>query len=206
MVKKPTSSPSSDNAQPIEWFEHMRLRPEMYVGRIGDGSDSRDGVYFFIRSILNTYVIEYKMSFGNHLVVDVADDRITIREFGRGIPFESIVDKAQYGMHSAMGCDTPDWYLLEYAFASASSIEFYVASFRDGVRFWARFSKGHLVERGSNDTSEENGTFFRITPDEEVFHTSRFQDDIVRDIFQSVVHQNKELGIILNGAIVTDSF
>ena len=206
MAKKTKNVASSSGAQTFEWHEHMRLRPVMYVGCIGDGSDCRDGIYYFIRSFLDSYVFEYKMRRGNRQIIDVADDRISIREFGLGIPFETIVNKAQYGMHCGMGCDTTDLHLLEYAFASATSTEFYVASLEDGVCFWARFSKGHLVERGSEETSEENGALINITPDKKVFHKFRFQEDIVRDILRSFVCQNKGLTIILNGAIVTDSF
>ena len=202
MAKKKMSASTLSGVQTREWHEHMRIRPGMYIGGIGDGSDSRDGVYYFIRCFLDNYVFEYKMGFGNRLAVDVADDWISIREFGRGIPFESVVDRAQYGMHYGMGCDTPDLHLLEYAFASATSTEFYVASFRDGVCFWARFSKGHLAEQGSEDTSEENGAFIKITPDKEVFHKFRFHEDVVESILRYYTYFNTGLTISFKGKVI----
>ena len=89
---------------------------------------------------------------------------------------------------------------------NALSIDFYVASFRDGECSWAKYSKGNLLEKGIVKTTEDNGTFIKFVPDPEVFTGYAFQEAIVKDILQSTARQNKGLSISLNGAIVSDSF
>ena len=203
---KPAKEQFDDNSvKTLEWNEHIQRRPEMYIGQLGDGSDPKDGIYTLLKGVLVMAMDEFQMGFGKGFSVEVKNDYAVVRDYGRGIPLESVVS-ATSGISVGMGANPKGVTIHPVKVMNALSIDFYVASFRDGECSWAKYSKGNLLEKGIEKTTEDNGTYIKFVPDPDVFPGCAFQEGIVKEILQSTARQNKGLSISLNGAIVPDSF
>lgn len=203
---KPAKDQFDDNSiQTLEWNEHIQRRPEMYIGQLGDGSDPKDGIYTLLKGVLVMAMDEFQMGFGKGFSVEVKNDYAVVMDYGRGIPLESVVS-ATSGISVGMGANPKGVTIHPVKVTNALSIDFYVASFRDGECSWAKYSKGNLLEKGIEKTTEDNGTYIKFVPDPKVFTGYAFQEAIVKGILQSTARQNKGLSISLNGAIVPDSF
>ena len=203
---KPAKEQFDDNSvKTLEWNEHIQRRPEMYIGRLGDGSDPKDGIYAMLDGVLVMAMDEFQMGFGKGFSVEVKNDYAVVRDYGRGIPLESVVS-ATSGISVGIGVNPKEVTVHPVKVTNALSIDFYVASFRDGECSWAKYSKGNLLEKGIEKTTEDNGTYIKFVPDPDVFPGCAFQEGIVKEILQSTARQNKGLSISLNGAIVPDSF
>ena len=203
---KPAKEQFDDNSvKTLEWNEHIQRRPEMYIGQLGDGSDPKDGIYTLLKGVLVMAMDEFQMGFGKGFSVEVKNDYAVVRDYGRGIPLESVVS-ATSGISVGIGVNPKEVTVHPVKVTNALSIDFYVASFRDGEYSWAKYSKGNLLEKGIEKTTEDNGTYIKFVPDPDVFPGCAFQEGIVKEILQSTARQNKGLSISLNGAIVPDSF
>ena len=203
---KPAKDQFDDNSiKTLEWNEHIQRRPEMYIGQLGDGSDPKDGIYTLLKGVLVMAMDEFQMGFGKGFSVEVKNDYAVVRDYSRGIPLESVVS-ATSGISVGMGANPKGVTIHPVKVTNALSIDFYVASFRDGECSWAKYSKGNLLEKGIEKTAEDNGTYIKFVTDPEVFTGYAFQEAIVKDILQGTARQNKGLSISLNGAIVPDSF
>lgn len=203
---KPAKDQFDDNSiKVLEWNEHIQRRPEMYIDQLGDGSDPKDGIYTLLKGVLVMAMDEFQMGFGKGFSVEVKNDYAVVRDYGRGIPLESVVS-ATSGISVGMGANPKGVTIHPVKVTNALSIDFYVASFRDGECSWAKYSKGNLLEKGIEKTTEDNGTYIKFVPDPDVFPGYAFQEGIVKKILQSTARQNKGLSISLNGAIVPDSF
>ncbi len=203
---KPAKEQFDDNSiKALEWNEHIQKRPEMYIGQLGDGSDPNDGIYAMLDGVLALAVDEFQMGFGKGFSVEVKNDYAVVRDYGRGIPLKSVVSTTS-GISVGMGANPKDVTIPPVKVTNALSIDFYVASYRDGECSWAKYSKGNLLEKGIEKTTEDNGTYIKFVPDPDVFPGYAFQEGIVKEILQSIAGQNKGLSISLNGAIVPDSF
>ena len=194
-----------DSIKPLEWNEHVQKRVKMYLSRLGDGSDPNDGIYAMLDGVLALAVDEFQMGCGRGLSVEVKEDCAAVREYGRGIPLENVV-WATSGISVGMGANPKDFTIPPIKVTNALSIDFYVASFRDGECSWAKYSKGNLLEKGIEKTTEENGTYIKFVPDPEVFGRYAFREGIIEGILQKIAHQNKGFSISLNGTIVPESF
>ena len=194
-----------DSIKPLEWNEHIQRRAEMYLGRLGDGSDPQDGIYAMLDGVLALAVDEFQMGHGKGLSVEVKADRVAVRDYGRGIPLENVVT-ATSGISIGIGTKPKDVTIPPVKVTNALSIDFYVASYRDGECSWAKYSKGNLLEKGIEKTTEENGTFIKFVPDPELFGGYDFREGIIEGILQKIARQNKGLSISLNGTIVPESF
>lgn len=148
---------------------------------------------------------EFQMGFGKGFSVEVKNDYAVVRDYGRGIPLESVVS-ATSGISSGIGANPKGVTVHPVKVTNALSIDFYVASFRDGECSWAKYSKGNLLEKGIEKTTEDNGTYIKFVPDPDVFPGYAFQEGIAKEILKSTARQNKGVSISLNGAIVSDSF
>ena len=168
----------------IEWNEHIQRRPEMYIGQIGDGSDPGDGIYTLLKGVL-----ALASEFGEHFSGELKDDCAAVRYYGRGIPLESVVS-ATSGISVGMGADPKDVSIPPLKVVNALSIDFYVASYRDGECSWAKYSKGNLLEEGREKTTEADGTYIKFVPDPAVFTGYAFREEIVKDILQDIARQN----------------
>lgn len=203
---KPAKDQFDDNSiKTLEWNEHIQRRSEMYIGQLGDGSDPKDGIYTLLKGVLVMAMDEFQMGFGKGFSVEVKNDYAVVRDYSRGIPLESVVS-ATSGISVGMGANPKGVTIHPVKVTNALSIDFYVASFRDGECSWAKYSNGNLLEKGIEKTAEDNGTYIKFVPDLEVFTGYAFQEAIVKDILQGTARQNKGLSISLNGAIVPDSF
>ena len=194
-----------NSVKTLEWNEHIQRRPEMYIGQLGDGSDPKDGIYTLLKGVLVMAMDEFQMGFGKGFSVEVKNDYAVVRDYGRGIPLESVVS-ATSGISVGMGANPKGVTIHPVKVTNALSIDFYVASFRDGECSWAKYSKGNLLEKGIEKTTEDNGTYIKFVPDPEVFADYAFREGIVEEILHSIARQNKGLSISLNGTIVPDSF
>ena len=203
---KPAKDQFDDNSiKVLEWNEHIQRRPEMYIGQLGDGSDPKDGIYTLLKGVLVMAMDEFQMGFGKGFSVEVKNDYAVVRDYGRGIPLESVVS-ATSGISVGIGVNPKEVTVHPVKVTNALSIDFYVASYRDGECSWAKYSKGNLLEKGIEKTAEDNGTYIKFVPDPEVFADYAFREGIVKEILHSIARQNKGLSISLNGTIVLDSF
>ena len=203
---KPAKDQFDDNSiKTLEWNEHIQRRPEMYIGQLGDGSDPKDGIYAMLDGVLVMAVDEFQMGFGKGFSVEVKNDYAVVRDYGRGIPLESVVS-ATSGISVGIGVNPKEVTVHPVKVTNALFIDFYVASYRDGECSWAKYSKGNLLEKGIEKTAEDNGTYIKFVPDPEVFADYAFREGIVKEILHSIARQNKGLSISLNGTIVPDSF
>ena len=202
----PAKGQIDDNSiKVLEWNEHIQRRPEMYIGQLGDGSDPKDGIYTLLKRVLVMAMDEFQMGFGKGFSVEVKNDYAVVRDYGRGIPLESVVS-ATSGISVGIGVNPKEVTVHPVKVTNALSIDFYVASYRDGECSWAKYSKGNLLEKGIEKTAEDNGTYIKFVPDPEVFADYAFREGIVKEILHSIARQNKGLSISLNGTIVPDSF
>ena len=203
---KPAKEQFDDNSvKTLEWNEHIQRRPEMYIGQLGDGSDPKDGIYTLLKGVLVMAMDEFQMGFGKVFSVEVKNDYAVVRDYGRGIPLESVVS-ATSGISVGIGVNPKEVTVHPVKVTNALFIDFYVASYRDGECSWAKYSKGNLLEKGIEKTAEDNGTYIKFVPDPEVFADYAFREGIVKEILHSIARQNKGLSISLNGTIVPDSF
>jgi len=203
---KPAKDQFDDNSiKVLEWNEHIQRRPEMYIDQLGDGSDPKDGIYTLLKGVLVMAMDEFQMGFGKGFSVEVKNNYAVVRAYGRGIPLESVIS-ATSGISVGMGANPKGVTIHPVKVTNALSIDFYVASFRDGECSWAKYSKGNLLEKGIEKTTEDNGTFIKFVPDPDVFADYAFREGIIKEILQSTARQNKGLSISLNGTIVPDSF
>ena len=202
----PAKGQIDDNSiKVLEWNEHIQRRPEMYIGQLGDGSDPKDGIYTLLKGVLVMAMDEFQMGFGKGFSVEVKNDYAVVRDYGRGIPLESVVS-ATSGISVGIGVNPKEVTVHPVKVTNALFIDFYVASYLDGECSWAKYSKGNLLEKGIEKTAEDNGTYIKFVPDPEVFADYAFREGIVKEILHSIARQNKGLSISLNGTIVPDSF
>ena len=195
---------NDDNIQTLEGVQHIRRRPGMYIGRLGDGSNPSDGIYVLLKEIIDNSIDEYAMGFGKQVQIDIQDNHVKVRDFGRGIPLGSVVkavsilntggkfdDKAFQKAVGLNGVGTKA--------VNALSFDFYVCSYRDGNCAWARFRQGELVEEGSSETKEKNGTLVEFFPDEVMFGKYSFNLDFVETMVKNYSYLKKGLTLALNG-------
>ena len=196
---KPAKEHFDENSiKTLEWNEHIQRRPEMYIGQLGDGSDPKDGIYTLLKGVLVMAMDEFQMGFGKGFSVEVKNDYAVVRDYGRGIPLESVVS-ATSGISVGIGANPKEVTVHPVKVTNALSIDFYVASYRDGECSWAKYSKGNLLEKGIEKTTEDNGTYIKFVPDPDVFEGYAFREDIVKEILQNTARQNKGLSISFNG-------
>ncbi len=186
-------------------FEHIRMRPGMYIGRLGDGKNQDDGIYVLLKEIIDNSIDEYAMGFGKQIIIDISQEgMVSVRDFGRGIPLGSVVkatsvlntggkfdDKA---FKKAVGLNG-----VGSKAVNALSEEFYVCSYREGLRHWAKFAKGILIEENEEPSKEKNGTLIKFLPDKEMFGDFSFNMDYVEAMVKNYSYLKKGLTLILNG-------
>ena len=195
---------TDDNIKTIEGVEHIRLRPGMYIGRLGDGSKEGDGIYVLLKEIVDNSIDEFAMGFGKQILIDIDGNDVSVRDFGRGIPLDSVIkatsilntggkfdDKAFKKSVGLNGVGTKA--------VNALSEKFYVCSHRDGECSWARFERGELKESGREATKEKNGTLVKFTPDTMMFSEYRYNLDFVQTMVKNYSYLKKGLTLVFNG-------
>lgn len=196
---------TEDNIVTLSWNDHIRERPGMYIGKLGDGSSADDGIYVLLKEALDNTIDEFMMGFGKQVDVEVTESSVKVRDFGRGIPLGKLVD-AVSKMNTGGKYDTKVFKKsigqngVGVKAVNAMSTDFRVCSFRDGKMKEARFSAGNLLEDSDlKDTDQPNGTLVEFTPDPMIFTDYRFRDDYIIPLLKNYTYLNTGLTIVFNG-------
>ncbi len=200
----PNSNYTDDNIRTLEGVQHVRLRPGMYIGRLGNGNNPGDGIYVLLKEIVDNSIDEFAMGFGKEIRISIQMNDVTVRDFGRGIPLDSVIkavsilntggkfdDKVFKKSVGLNGVGTKA--------VNALSESFYVCSYRDGECSWARFERGELKDSGKDKTTEKNGTLVTFTPDKMMFGEYAFNMDFVETMVKNYSYLKKGLTLLLNG-------
>ncbi len=189
----------------LEDTDHIRTRPGMYIGRLGDGSHAEDGIYVLLKESIDNSIDEFNEGFGKRIEVDVTEDgQATIRDYGRGIPLGSLVD-AVSKLNTGAKYDTSVFTAsvglngVGLKAVNALSSRFVARSHRDGKMHEATFERGVLVKDIYDDTAEENGTYIHFEPDPELFQNFRFRSEFVETMLRNYTYLNTGLAIFYNG-------
>ena len=193
------------NIRTLEGAEHIRRRPGMYIGRLGDGSHAEDGIYVLLKETIDNSIDEFNEGFGKRIEVDVDDDlRASVRDYGRGIPLGSLVD-AVSKLNTGAKYDTAVFTAsvglngVGIKAVNALSSRFVARSFRDGQMREAVFERGNLVADTTGPTDEENGTYVFFEPDATLFQGYRFHAEFVETMLRNYTYLNTGLAIFHNG-------
>lgn len=190
----------------LDWQEHIRRRPGMYIGKLGDGSSADDGIYVLLKEVMDNSIDEFMMGFGKKISVDVEQDKVTIRDYGRGIPLGKLVDVASK-MNTGAKYDNKVFKKsvglngVGIKAVNALSSDFTIKAVRDGVAKEVYFSQG--IKKGEQDfegLDEENGTQVTFTPDGSVFKKYRYMNDYIVNMMKNYTFLNAGLSIEFNGA------
>ena len=194
-----------DNIQTLEWQEHVRMRPGMYIGKLGDGSSADDGIYILLKEVIDNSIDEFVMGAGKQIEVRIEDNKVTVRDFGRGIPLGKVVDVVSK-MNTGGKYDSRAFKKsvglngVGTKAVNALSSYFYVASVRDGQRKSATFSLGVLQEESPLEaSSEKRGTLVEFVPDGTIFKNYKFRSEYVVRMLKNYTYLNPRLVIVYNG-------
>jgi DNA topoisomerase (ATP-hydrolyzing) subunit B len=196
---------SEDNIRTLEWQEHIRLRPGMYIGKLGDGSSADDGIYILLKEILDNSIDEFRMKAGNKIEISIDDSKVIIRDFGRGIPLGKVVD-AVSKMNTGGKYDSKAFKKsvglngVGTKAVNALSDYFKVKSIRDGKSKTAEFSRGNILQNHEEiEDKDKNGTEITFVPDHEIFINFKFRKEYIERMLRNYAYLNPGLKIIFNG-------
>lgn len=197
--------------QTLDPLAHIRLRPGMYIGRLGDGGHALDGIYVMLKEVVDNSIDEFIMGEGKEIVIARDEDSVSIRDFGRGIPLGKVVDcVSQINTGGKYNDDVFQFSVglngVGTKAVNALSSDFEVISYRDGDYMRARFEKGVLVEKKKGKSSDEpNGTHIAFTPDRELFRKYRWEEDFILKRLQYYSFLNAGLTLKYNGQAMKSS-
>ena len=200
-----TAQYTEEHITTLDWREHIRKRPGMYIGKLGDGTSRDDGIYILLKEVLDNAVDEYMMGFGRTIEISINEHRINVRDFGRGIPLGKVVDVASR-MNTGAKYDSKVFKKsvglngVGIKAVNALSSRFEISSFREGKMKQAEFEAGILKnESAEAATDMENGTMVSFVPDREMFGDYHYTLEYVESLVKGYVYLNTGLAIILNG-------
>jgi len=196
---------TEDNIRSLDWKEHIRLRPGMYIGKLGDGSSPDDGIYILIKEVIDNSIDEYVMGAGKTIEVLVKEETVTIRDYGRGIPLGKVVDVVSI-MNTGGKYDSVAFKKsvglngVGTKAVNALSSYFKVQSFREGKTVFAEFEKGNIthVEKPEESTHRK-GTKVTFVPDKSIFTKFKYRNEYIEKMIKNYVYLNTGLTIIFNG-------
>lgn len=198
---------TEDSIKSLDWKEHIRLRPGMYIGKLGDGSSSDDGIYILLKEVIDNSIDEFVMGNGKVIEVNIDGTHVAVRDYGRGIPLGKLKDCASK-INTGAKYDSEAFKKsvglngVGIKAVNALSSEFQVQAYREGVTRSVTFSQGEVLSEDKKDKSAkgaEDGTALRFDPDPEIFGVIRFRDDYVEDMLWNYAYLNRGLTIIYNG-------
>ena len=195
---------SDDNIRTLEGVEHIRLRPGMYIGTLGNGEDAADGIYVLLKEVVDNSIDEFSAGFGKQIQISVSDKEVSVRDFGRGIPLNSVV-KAVSILNTGGKYDSKGYKKsvglngVGHKAVNALSSYFYVDAYRDGMCSYAEFAAGKLVQDGMKETKEKNGTYVKFIPDENLFVGYNYNIEFVESMIKNYSYLKKGLTLNLNG-------
>ncbi|MCQ2185994.1 MAG: toprim domain-containing protein [Bacteroidales bacterium] len=196
---------NEDNIRTLEGMEHIRQRPGMYIGQLGNGEHTADGIYVLLKEVVDNSIDEFRMHAGKQINITVTESSVTVRDFGRGIPLGKVVavssilntggkfdDKAfvkSVGMNG-----------VGIKATNALSVDFFIESYRDGKASFARYRRGKILEEGQREApKEKNGTYVEFTPDPLMFVGYHYRMDLVQAMIKNYSYLNKGLALNFNG-------
>jgi len=195
---------TEENIRSLDWKEHIRMRPGMYIGKLGDGSSSDDGIYILLKEVLDNSIDEYVMGAGKTIEVSVQSSRVVVRDYGRGIPLGKLVDVVSK-MNTGGKYDTRAFKKavglngVGTKAVNALSDYFKVESNRDGQTAFAEFNQGELKqELQPEQSSRRRGTKVTFVPDESIFKNFKFRSEYISRMLKNYVYLNPGLTIIFN--------
>lgn len=196
---------TEDNIRSLDWKEHIRLRPGMYIGKLGDGSSADDGIYILVKEVVDNCIDEFVMGNGKRIEIKIKDGKVTIRDYGRGIPLGKVVDVVSK-MNTGGKYDSKAFKKsvglngVGTKAVNALSSHFMVYSVRDGQKKQADFERGNLIkEHDLEPTKEQNGTYVEFIPDETIFKKFNFKTAYLTKMMWNYCYLNRELVINFNG-------
>ena len=193
---------TDENIRTLTGIEHIRTRPGMYIGRLGDGSLPEDGIYVLLKEVVDNSIDEFKMNAGKRIEIDIEDHlRVRVRDYGRGIPQGKLIEAVSVlntggkydskAFKKSVGLNG-----VGVKAVNALSTRFEVRSYRDGMVRKATFERGVLQSDVTEKTDDENGTYIWFEPDNTMFKNYRFQDDIVETMLRNYTYLNTGLTIM----------
>ena len=202
---QPTVSYTEENIRHLSDMEHVRTRPGMYIGRLGDGSQAEDGIYVLLKEVIDNSIDEFKMGAGKRIDIQLEDNlRVSVRDYGRGIPLGSLVDAVSM-LNTGGKYDTKAFKKsvglngVGAKAVNALSSRFVARSVRDGQMREAVFERGELRSDRTGDTDEENGTFIFFEPDHTLFLNYHFRPEFIETMLRNYTYLNTGLSIYYNG-------
>ena len=200
-----TAEYSEDSIKTLDWKEHIRRRPGMYIGKLGDGTSPDDGIYILIKEVLDNCIDEYMMGFGKTIEIKINEDMVSIRDYGRGIPLgkvKDVVSKMNTGakydskvFKKSVGLNG-----VGTKAVNALSEIFNISAYREGEVKTVNFAQGNIVSEADIVSSEEqNGTYVEFIADKEIFSIYKFRMEYIETMCRNYVYLNSGLTITLNG-------
>ena len=204
-VLQPTVAYTDDNIRHLSDMEHVRTRPGMYIGRLGDGSLPEDGIYVLLKEVIDNSIDEFKMHAGTRIEVNIDDNlRVSVRDYGRGIPQGKLVEAVSVlntggkydskAFKKSVGLNG-----VGVKAVNAPSAHFEVQSYREGKVRKVTFEKGVMTSDVTEDTADENGTYIFFEPDKTLFVNYSFHNDIIETMLRNYTYLNTGLAIMYNG-------
>ena len=196
---------TDDNIRHLSDMEHVRTRPGMYIGRLGDGSLPEDGIYVLLKEVIDNSIDEFKMKAGERIEINIDENlRVSVRDYGRGIPQGKLIEAVSVlntggkydskAFKKSVGLNG-----VGVKAVNALSAHFEVASYREGKVRKAVFERGILQSDTTEESQDENGTYIYFEPDNTLFKDYKFQDDIVENMLRNYTYLNTGLAIMYNG-------
>jgi topoisomerase-4 subunit B len=195
---------TEDNIRSLDWKEHIRMRPGMYIGKLGDGSSADDGIYILLKEVIDNCIDEFVMGAGKTIEIVIKDSEVKVRDYGRGIPLGKVVDVVSK-MNTGGKYDSRAFKKsvglngVGTKAVNALSDYFRVESIRDGQSKAAEFKAGNLVNEELIDSTKRKGTQVSFIPDESIFKKYKYRNEYVERMLKNYVYLNPGLTIVFNG-------
>lgn len=203
-MQQPTAY-NDEDIKTLDWMEHIRRRPGMYIGKLGDGSYADDGIYVLLKEVLDNSIDEYMMGYGKTIEVTVEEGSVAVRDYGRGVPLGKVVDVSSK-MNTGAKYDSKAFKKsvglngVGIKAVNALSSYFLITSFRDGECKRVEYSKAVVTDESDiQPTDEPNGTSVYFIPDKEIFNEYVYKDEYIENLLKNYVFLNSGLTIIYNG-------
>ncbi|MCQ2154677.1 MAG: toprim domain-containing protein [Bacteroidales bacterium] len=196
-----------ENIRTLEGMEHIRQRPGMYIGQLGNGEHAADGIYVILKEVIDNGIDEFRMHAGKQINITVTETTATVRDFGRGIPLGKVVDVSSK-LNTGAKFDDKAFVKsvgmngVGIKATNAMSADFFIESYRDGKASYARYHQGKILDQGMREApKEKNGTYVEFTPDPLMFVGYHYRQDIVETMVKNYSYLNKGLTLKLNDTV-----
>ena len=198
---------SEDSIQTLDWKEHIRRRPGMYIGKLGDGTYADDGIYVLLKEVMDNSIDEYMMGFGKKIEILVQDGKVSVRDYGRGIPLGKVIDVVSK-MNTGAKYDSKVFKKsvglngVGVKAVNALSSDFVVQAFREGEVKKVSFSRGEMIDDYPVEKSSgKNGTMVEFYPDPDIFESFQYKEEYIEDLLKNYSYLNTGLAIHFNGRV-----